>query len=81
MTGTAKEPAKVCTLERIERDGRSLLVVRHPDGGFRNFERVDDQRVLIPADGAADARIALKDGLADVSIDGDRYLIPVKTKD
>lgn len=65
-----------CTVER-QRDGDTLfLTVRHPDGGFRRFEVLQDGKGLTPADGAIPGQVVFADGISNVSIDADRYQIP-----
>jgi hypothetical protein len=63
-----------CTVERSKDDGESLLIVHHPDGGFRRFREVDGG--LEAADGAQALAIARNADRIDVSIDGDRYRFP-----
>jgi hypothetical protein len=65
-----------CRVERREQDGARLLIVHHPDGGFRRFEVVDGGTSLSAADGAEALAIAANGEHLDVSIDGDRYRFP-----
>lgn len=53
-----------------------MLVVRHPDGGFRRFEVVHDGRGVVAADGAHSAQIALRGGDVEVAVGTDRYRFP-----
>jgi hypothetical protein len=70
----ATEFADVCT---IERNG-SRLVVRRPDGGFRQFETTIDGKVTA-LDGADTAQaIAIANGKVEAQIDGDRYRFSLK---
>ena len=70
----ATEFADVCT---IERNGRRL-VVRRPDGGFRQFETTIDGKVAA-LDGADTAQaIAIANGKVEAQIDGDRYRFSLK---
>lgn len=69
--------ARMCAVERASDDGRTVLIVRHPDGGFRRLEEVDNGRSYAAADGADTAEVAVdKDKLA-VTVDGDHYLFPL----
>jgi hypothetical protein len=66
-----------CTVERREEDGARLLIVHHPDGGFRRFRLLEGGAGLAAADGAEPVAIARTGGRIDASIDGDRYRFPV----
>ncbi|MGH6787447.1 MAG: hypothetical protein ACREBO_11495 [Novosphingobium sp.] len=76
----AKDFAPNCAVERAEVDGGRVLVVRHPDGGFRRFAVTDDGRGVAPADGAQAAAMALSGNVLEVTVDGDRYRFPVTVK-
>ena len=65
-----------CTVERSAADGVNLLIVRHPDGGFRRFKLVEGGKSLAAADGAQAVAIARNSERLDVSIDGARYRFP-----
>lgn len=65
-----------CSVERRRQEGRDLLIVHHPDGGFRRFELVEGGDSLAAADGAAAVAVARNDGTVDASVDGDRYRFP-----
>ncbi len=69
--------AAVCSMERQDRDGQRLLVVRHPDGGFRRFELGVPERGMITADGMEQAIVERGDGLVEVRVGADRYRLPV----
>jgi hypothetical protein len=74
----AKDFAETCTVERAGNNGVVMLVVRHPDGGFRRFELLDDGHRLAVADGAAQAVARLEGDRAEVAVDLDRYRFPIK---
>ena len=74
----ASDYAEVCFAERWRVEDKTLLVVRHPDGGFRRFEILPEGRGLAIADGMEDAQVSLVDGFIEASVAGDRYRIPVK---
>lgn len=76
--GNAKEFSGDCTVERSRSEGRDILVVRHPDGGFRRFELSRDNNGLITADGADEAGVAPNGALLDVRVGEDRYRFPIE---
>lgn len=69
--------ARDCTMDRAEHDGVRVLVVRHPDGGFRRFELGVPGRGIVTADGADQAVIDRGDGMVEVQVGADRYRLPV----
>jgi myo-inositol-hexaphosphate 3-phosphohydrolase len=70
-----------CQTERIAGNGEKLLVIRHPDGGFRRFKILDNGKGLIAADGFDKVSIKiLDDGLIEVETGGDRYQLPAMVK-
>ena len=71
--------APVCMVERVLTDGMRILIVRHPDGGFRRFQQVDDGRGLIVADGSDGARVSMDDDMMEIAVGPDRYRFRVKT--
>ncbi|MBC2666270.1 hypothetical protein H7F51_12145 [Novosphingobium flavum] len=76
--GDGAQFAEACAVERTVQDGKAVLVVRHPDGGFRRFIVEPDGLAL--ADGAGVAKVAAVGGLLDVSVEHDRYRIPFAVK-
>ena len=66
-----------CMMERVEQDGVSFIIVRHPDGAFRRFELGVPGRGLITADGAQQAEVTDRGGYVEVRVDSDRYHLPV----
>jgi hypothetical protein len=67
--------AHVCAVERGEGPDARLLIVRHPDGGFRRFERIGPAG-LAAADGAESVAIARTAEGVEASVGGDRYRFP-----
>lgn len=65
-----------CLVETAESDGAQLLVVRHPDGGFRRFEKLDDGRGLRVMDGSDEAQLQFADGVLEVTVGSDAYRFP-----
>jgi hypothetical protein len=72
---------RTCTTETISNDEGKILVVRHPDGGFRRFTVLTDGRGLAVADGFNDAKIkVLGGGMIEVSSGDDIYRLPADIK-
>lgn len=72
---------RTCTTEQIAGAGGKILVIRHPDGGFRRFDILTDGRGLAPADGFDETRISLMDGgMIEVSSGDDKYRLPAQIK-
>lgn len=65
-----------CRVDRAPEGDTLYLVVRHPDGGFRRFEVLEDGRGLAAADGADEAQLAMEGGLLAVTVGDDRYRFP-----
>ncbi len=72
---------RVCTTEQIAGNEGKILVIRHPDGGFRRFDILTDGRGLAPADGFDETKISLlSDGMIEVSSGDDKYRLPAQIK-
>lgn len=69
--------ARDCSMERMEQDGDSFVIVRHPDGAFRRFALGVPGRGLVTADGAQQAEITQRGDYVEVRVDSDRYHLPV----
>jgi hypothetical protein len=71
-----------CTTERVSGNDGQLLVVRHPDGGFRRFAILTDGRGLAPADGVdPDFKLKVLDGgMIEVQSADDIYRLPAAIK-
>ena len=71
-----------CTTERVSGPEGQMLVVRHPDGGFRRFKILTDGRGLSPADGIdPDFKIkVLPNGMIEVRSVDDTYRLPAAIK-
>jgi hypothetical protein len=71
-----------CTTERVSGAEGQMLVVRHPDGGFRRFKILTDGRGLLPADGIdPDFKIkVLPNGMIEVKSMDDTYRLPAAIK-
>ena len=80
--GGASEYTRNCEVERVSNDDGQILVVRHPDGGFRRFRVLTDGRGLELAEGF-DNEFALKildDQMIEVVTGGDAYRLPADIK-
>ena len=77
--GKGSELAPDCLVERSVTGSDRILVVRHPDGGFRRFQQVDDGRGLIVADGSDDAQASLNGDMLDVVVGQDLYRFPAQS--
>lgn len=70
-----------CLIERTVSPDGLVLVVRHPDGGFRRLLVARDGRGVIAADGAEPARVTVLGGnRIAVSLGGDRYELPATVR-
>jgi hypothetical protein len=74
--GSAASFTHECTVERSAEGGAPMLIVHHPDGGFRRFTVIDGGKSLAAADGAEALAITRTNDRVDVSVDGDRYRLP-----
>ena len=68
--------ARECAVERSRQGDGVVLIVRHPDGGFRRFDVLDDGHGLVPADGAQVAEIEWREGGLGLVVGADRYRFP-----
>jgi hypothetical protein len=72
---------RTCTTEQIAGSEGKILVIRHPDGGFRRFNILTDGRGLAPADGFDETKISLlSDGMIEVNSGDDKYRLPAQIK-
>lgn len=70
---------RVCTTEQISTKDGAMLVIRHPDGGFRRFNILTDGSGLAPADGFDETRIRiLDDSSIELSSGDDKYRLPAQ---
>jgi len=73
--------ARVCSTEQITANGTIILVLRHPNGGFRRFNLLNNGRGLSVADGFDETRISLlEDGMIELSSGDDKYRLPAQFK-
>lgn len=70
-----------CATEMVSGPDGSILVIRHPDGGFRRFAMLKDGRGLAAADGFDDTRVTvIGDGMIELTSGADRYRLPANVK-
>ncbi|MDE2597722.1 MAG: hypothetical protein KGL44_12690 [Sphingomonadales bacterium] len=72
--------ARVCAVDRSRQGNSLVLIVRHPDGGFRRFQVLEDGRGLGAADGAQEPQNKLSGQVLEVTLGEDKYRFPVHTK-
>ena len=73
--------APVCTVERQSGEEETLLILRHPSGGFRRLVVTGDGRGVAAADGAEQAMVTpLGERRIEVSLGGDRYRLPATVR-
>jgi glucose/arabinose dehydrogenase len=74
--GTAAEFKPVCNVEETTADKQLYWIVRHPDGGFRRFQMIDNGTRIATADGADEVAMTRDGGEFIVSVGADRYRFP-----
>lgn len=75
--GGAEVFSAECRVARAVVDGRTVLTLIAPDGGFRRVEVAADGSGIAAADGALPARTRADGaGGIEVAIAGDRYRLP-----
>ena len=73
--------ARVCTVDREQRDQGLVLTVRHPDGAFHRLLVTKDGRGVIAADGAEQAVVTVLDKESiEVALGKDRYRLPATVR-
>src|SRR4029453_8209615 len=70
-----------CTVERSKAGEGVMLILHHPDGGFRRLQVATDGRGVVTADGAdvATVKIVGADAI-EVAVGDDRYRLPATVK-
>ncbi len=72
--------ASSCTIEKAEIDGKTLLTVFHPDGGFRRFEQLADGSGLAAVAGADAVTQTLSGDTLEIALAGNRYRFPASSR-
>jgi hypothetical protein len=74
--GDAKTFTSACAVERTSQDGKSNVIIRHPDGSFRRFEVLADGHSLATTDGADPVEVTLNGKDTEITVGDDHYLFP-----
>ncbi|HEY0270925.1 MAG TPA: hypothetical protein VGC10_08050 [Sphingomonas sp.] len=70
-----------CTIEKTATGDGLMLVIHHPDGGFRRLTVTTDGRGVIAADGSQPAEVSVVDpATIEVAVGADRYRLPATVK-
>lgn len=71
-----------CAIERLSKaqDGDDVVIVRHPDGGFRRFVLIDGGTHIATADGVAEVQAVIVGPDLEVTVGQDRYRFPAAQK-
>jgi len=73
--------ANGCSVERSTTEEGLVLVLHHPDGGFRRLLVTTDGRGVVAADGSEQASVSVVGpGMIEVAIGEDRYRLPATVK-
>jgi hypothetical protein len=72
----AKTFTTTCDVERSTADGKTILTVRHNDGGFRRLVELEGGKSFAAADGAEEAAIEANGKDIEVTLGDDHYLFP-----
>ncbi len=75
LNGT-REFKDECQLERSAGEGRSYIVLRHPDGGFRRIEELEAGKRYKSLDGADEVVVEANEADLELTIGDDHYLFP-----
>lgn len=74
--GEATEFKPVCSVEDTIVDRQLYWIVRHPDGGFRRFQMIDNGTRIATADGADEVGMTRVGAEFIVQAGPDRYRFP-----
>lgn len=74
--GDSAEFKPVCTVEDTTVEGKLYWIVRHPDGGFRRFQMIDNGTRIATADGADEVEMTRVGAEFIVKAGPDRYRFP-----
>jgi hypothetical protein len=74
--GDAAEFKPVCTVADVTVEGKVYWIVRHPDGGFRRFQMIDNGTRIATADGADEVEMTRAGAEFIVKAGPDRYRFP-----
>jgi hypothetical protein len=68
-----------CGLETSTSDGKSIVTLRHPDGGFRRLIALDGGKRYAAADGSDEVVLEVNGAEIEVTLGDDHYLLPGPT--
>lgn len=78
--GPGSEYGPDCLVERVREGDSRILVVRHPDGGFRRLELLPDGGGVTAFDGADRVEQSFQGNMLAVAVGGDRYRFPARDR-
>jgi len=70
----SKDYRSECTVERSKEGGKMLLLLRHPNGGFRRLEEIEPLKRYAALDGADQPEVTPNGADSEVSVGDDHYL-------
>ena len=68
-----------CGLETSNSDGKSIVTLRHPDGGFRRLIALEGGKRYAAADGSDEVVLEVNGAEIEVTLGDDHYLLPGPT--
>lgn len=72
--GAGADFSAVCTLERVS--GTQMIILHHPDGGFRRLSFDPASGALAAIDGADPVVLERGEGMLQFALGPDRYRLP-----
>lgn len=71
---------RTCTVEEMNGEGGTILVVGRSNVGYRRLQITTDGRGVVSADGAEPAKVSIADdNVIEVAVGNDRYRLPANT--
>ena len=65
-----------CKVERLTAGGKTIITVRHPNGGFRRLVELEGGKRFAAADGSDEVSIERNGSEIEVTLGDDHYLFP-----
>jgi hypothetical protein len=65
-----------CAAEKVTSGARTIVTVRHPNGGFRRLVELEGGRRFAAADGSDEVHIERNGAEIEVTLGDDHYLFP-----
>ncbi len=72
----AKTFTAACGVERSSLDGKAIVTLRYPDGGFRRLVELEGGKSFAAADGSDEVAIEANGKEIEVTLGDDHYLFP-----